>query len=180
MSLSGAVIASSPWCGPGEVGTKIQLAAGESFDDQHDAGAGRTVQSRYLWWIDGGSYVEQSAAALERSTASTVGEDAEVADANQAFGQNVKKESAQELMGGKGHDLFFAAMSIVSPAEGDALVLEGHKPMVGDGYSMGVAGQVVENMFGAAEGWLGVDHPVLLAKCPEEVDECAGRGKMLQ
>ena len=29
--------------------------------------------------------------------------------------------------------------------------------MVGDGYAMSVAGQVVENMFGAAEGWLGVD-----------------------
>ena len=138
------------------------------------------MQSRYLWWIDGGSYVEQSAAALERSTASTVGEDAEVADANQAFGQNVKKKSAQELMGGNGHDLLFAAMSIVSPTERDAPVLEGHEAMVGNSYSMGVAGQVVENMFGAAEGWLGVDHPVLLAKCPEEVDECAGRGKMLQ
>ena len=37
--------------------------------------------------------------------------------------------------------------------------------MVGDGDAMGVAGQVVENMFGAAEGWLGVDDPVLLASC---------------
>jgi hypothetical protein len=33
--------------------------------------------------------------------------------------------------------------------------------MVGDGYAMGIAGQVVENMFGAAEWWLGVDDPVL-------------------
>lgn len=33
--------------------------------------------------------------------------------------------------------------------------------MVGDGHAMGVAGQVVENMFGAAEGWLDVDPPVL-------------------
>ena len=52
-------------------------------------------------------------------------------------------------------------MSIVSPAEGDAIVLEGYEPMVGDGDSMGVAGQVVENVFRAAEGWLGVDHPIL-------------------
>jgi hypothetical protein len=35
---------------------------------------------------------------LERSTASSVGEEAEVADADQAFGQNVKKKSAQELI----------------------------------------------------------------------------------
>jgi hypothetical protein len=36
--------------------------------------------------------------------------------------------------------------------------------MVGDGDAMGVACQVVENMFGAAEGWLGVDDLVLLAE----------------
>ena len=36
--------------------------------------------------------------------------------------------------------------------------------MVGDGDAMSVAGQVVENMFGAAEGRLGVDDPVLLAE----------------
>ena len=117
---------------------------------------------------------------MERSTASTVGEDAEVADTNQAFGQNVKKESAQELMGGNGHDLLFAAMSIVSPTERDALVLEGYEPMVGDGDAMGVAGQIVENVFGAAEGRLGVDDPVLLAEFPEQVTECARRGKLLE
>jgi hypothetical protein len=38
---------------------------------------------------------------------------------------------------------------------------------------MGVARQVVENMFGAAEGRLGVDYPVLLAELPEEMVECA-------
>jgi hypothetical protein len=101
-----------------------------------------------------------------------------VPDANQTAGQDVKQESAQELMGGNGHDLLLAAVSIVSPAEGDAIVLEGHETMVGDGDAVGIAGQVVENMFGAAEGWLGVDHPVLLAEFGEEVAECARRGKL--
>jgi len=71
-------------------------------------------------------------------------------------------------------------MGIVSPAEGDAIVLEGHEAMVGDGYAMSVAGQVVENMFGASEGWLGIDDPVLLAELPEEVAECIRRGKLLK
>ena len=62
-------------------------------------------------------------------------------------------------------------MGIVSPAEGDAIVLEGHETMVGNGDAMGVAGQVVENLFGTAEGWLGVDDPVLLAKLREQVAE---------
>jgi hypothetical protein len=101
-----------------------------------------------------------------------------VPDANQTAGQDVKQESAQELIGGNGHDLLLAAVSIVSPAEADAIVLEGHETMVGDGDAVGVAGQVVENMFGATEGWLGVDHPVLLVEFGEEVAECARRGKL--
>src|SRR5258707_883505 len=52
--------------------------------------------------------------------------------------------------------------------------------MVGDGDAVGIAGQVVENMFGAAEGRLGVDDPVLLAEFPEEAAECARQGKLLQ
>jgi hypothetical protein len=64
-------------------------------------------------------------------------------------------------------------MGIVSPAEGDAIVLEGHEPMVRDGDAMGVARQVVENVFGTAEGRLCVYDPVLLAELLEEVAECA-------
>ena len=100
-------------------------------------------------------------ATFERSTRSTVGEESEVSDANQTSGQDVKKKTAQELMGGNGHDLLLAAVGIVSPAEGDAIALKGQETMVGDGDALGIAGQVVENMFGATEGRLGVDQPVL-------------------
>src|SRR5260370_42151327 len=34
--------------------------------------------------------------------------------------------------------------------------------MVGDGHAMGVAGQVVKDVFGSAKGLLGIDDPVLL------------------
>jgi len=103
-----------------------------------------------------------------------------VANANQATGQNVDEEASQELIRGKGHDLLLAAVGIVSPAERDAIVFEGHEAMVGDGDAVGIAGEVVENMFGATEGWLGVDHPVLLAEFGEQVAECARRGKLLE
>src|SRR5712672_3153851 len=69
--------------------------------------------------------------------------------------------AAQELLGGNGHDLVLAAVGIVSPAEGDAMVLASHETLVGDGDAMGISGQVVENMFSTAEGWLGVNDPVL-------------------
>src|SRR5260370_34155613 len=115
---------------------------------------------------------------FERSTPPAVGEEAEVANANQPLGENVDEEASQELIRGNGHDLLLAAVSIVSPAEADAIVLEGHETMVGDGDAVGIAGQGVENMVGATEGWRGVDHPVLLAEFGEEVAECAGRGKL--
>jgi hypothetical protein len=51
------------------------------------------------------------------------------------------------------------------------MVLERDEAMVGDGDAMGIAGQVVENMFSTAEGWLGVNDPVLSAELPEEMVE---------
>ena len=95
-----------------------KLSAGERFDDQHGAGAGGTT-----WQVGGfgaiwaGDSAEQLAAALDLSTASSVGEQSAVADADQAFGQDVQKESAQELIRRNGHDLLLAAVSVVPPAE---------------------------------------------------------------
>jgi hypothetical protein len=77
-----------------------------------------------------------------------------VANANQPLGQNVDEEASQELIRGNGHDLLLASVGIVSPAERDAIVFEGYESMVGDGDAVGIAGEVVENMFGATEGGL--------------------------
>ena len=73
-----------------------------------------------------------------------------MADADQAFGQNMDEKAAQKLLGGNGHDLVLAAVGIVSPAEGDAMVLASHEAMVGDGDAMGISGQIVENIFSTA------------------------------
>ena len=40
-------------------------------------------------------------------------------------------------------------------------MLEGYEAVVGDGNAMGVTGEIAEHMMGTAEGWLGVDDPVL-------------------
>ena len=96
---------------------EVKLATGESLDDEHDAGACWTGQAGRLGWIDACRCAEQNAAAFERSTSPAVGEESEVADANQPARQNMKQEAAQELMGGNGHDLLLAAVRIVSPAK---------------------------------------------------------------
>ena len=96
---------------------EVNLAAGESFDDHHDAGAGGTTRAWRLGWIDAGRHAEKRAAVFERSTTSSVGEETEVSNANQTPGQNMQQEAAQELMSGNGHDLLLAAASIVSPSK---------------------------------------------------------------
>lgn len=100
------------------MGLEVKLSTRESFYDQHGCEAGGATQLvGRICWISACSCAEQLAAALDLSTASSVGEQSEVADADQAFGQDVKKESAQELIGRNGHDLLLAAVSVVPPAE---------------------------------------------------------------
>ena len=155
------------------VWTEVKLSAGDPFNDQHGSGANRTShQVVCRREISAGRCAQQLAAACEGGLPSSVGKQPEVTDADQPFGQDVKKKSAQELIYRNSHDLVLAAVCIVSPAEGDAIVLKGHESMVGDGNAMSVASQIVEDVFGAAEGWLGVDDPVFLAELPEEVTKC--------
>jgi len=74
------------------------LSTRHPFDDQHSAGAGGTT--RLVGWfgaIGAGNCADQLAAAREGGFPSPVCEQAEVADADQAFGQNVEKKAAQEL-----------------------------------------------------------------------------------
>ena len=60
------------------------------------------------------------------------------------------------------------------------MVFEGHEAMVGDGDAMGVAGEVVENMFGTAEGRLGIDDPVFSAELSKPLAEAIRRGKLVE
>jgi len=75
------------------------LRTRDPLDDQHGAGAdGATQQVGCFGAIWARNGAEQLAAACEGGLPSSVGEEAEVANADQSFGQNVKKESAQELI----------------------------------------------------------------------------------
>ena len=92
----------------------------------------------------------------------TVGEQPEMADAHEAFGQHVEIESAQELDCVQGHDALLAAVSIILTVEGNALPVEGQQVVIGNGDAMGVAAQVAEHLGRSAERWLGIDDPLLV------------------
>ena len=94
-----------------------------------------------------------------------VGEKAVVADPMKARGQHVQQEAAHELIGLQGHGFVARAsvFAVVLPAEGDATIIEGEKPRVGDRHPMGVARQIGENLLRSCERALGVDDPLALA-----------------
>ena len=107
---------------------------------------------------------EQSARQGQQLFAEAVGEQAIAADAHEAFGQYMQEKAAEEVHGIKGHDALLAAVGIIAPEEADALAVEGGDAVIADSHAMGVAAEVAQDMFGSAEGRLGVDVPFLVAQ----------------
>jgi len=59
-----------------------------------------------------------------------------------------------------------AVQAIVLPAEGDATIVGGDQPLVGDGDAMGVASHVPQDWLWPGERLLGVNDPLdLLERC---------------
>jgi len=103
-----------------------------------------------------------------------------VTNADQTLRQNVDEEAPQELVCRDDHDFLLATASVVLPEEGDAFLLERQETMVGDGDAVGVAGQIVKNVFRSTEGWLGVDDPLLGEELAQEQPEALRSGKLLE
>ena len=118
---------------------------------------------------------KQSAALLQLVSADAIGQEAELADADQAGGQHVEQKAAHELDRIQGHDLAPAVVRIIFPLKTDAAILEGAESMVGDGHAVGVASQILEHELGSAEGRLDVNHPFDVGGFLAQGFECRGR-----
>ena len=82
--------------------------------------------------------------------------------------QDMEQEAAQELFGGNRHLALLAAVSVILPSEGDLAVGNGDETVIGDGDTMGIAGQVMQHMLRPSEGAFRIDHPILAKEWPEE------------
>ena len=111
---------------------------------------------------------EQALTERQESGTAASGEEAERADADKAAGQDVEQEAAQELLGTEGHHSLLITVRIVLPTESKLVMVESHEAVVGDGHAMGVAGEIAEHRMGTAEGWLGVDDPVVTEQGAQE------------
>ena len=111
---------------------------------------------------------QQSACQGQHLIAEAIGEQAEVADADEAPGQHVEEEAAQELGCVESHDALLSSVGIVLVAEGDVFTVEVEQAVVGDGDAMGIAAQITQHTRRVAERRLGVDNPLLMAQFFEQ------------
>jgi hypothetical protein len=109
-----------------------------------------------------------------------MGEKAEVADANEAWGQHVEQETTQELLDGKCHQALLVAVRGVSPAEGDLAIFQADQAVIGDRDPVSVAAEITKNLFRTPEGRFAIDHPVLTEERAEEGSESLGLGQELE
>ena len=121
------------------------------------AGIARIVHC--LW------YGEEFACARDVADTRGIGEQTVVTDAMESTGEHMDEEAADKLEGWERHDLGLVAAgaAVILPFESHAGLVEGNETAVGDGDTVGVAGQIGQHRLGAAEGALGVDDPFDLA-----------------
>ena len=108
----------------------------------------------------------------------TIGKEAVMADASEAIGQNVQEKAANKLGGHQSHARDARFMPIVLPGEGDMIVRDVDKTMIGDGDTMSIAAEVTQDLFRTGKGSLGVDDPVETAEGSKVGGECTGVGEI--
>lgn len=97
---------------------------------------------------------EGFAAEGEQAPPVAVGEQPEVADADEAVGQDVEQETADEFESGQPQGLPAFGVGAVLGEEKDAVALEADETLVGDRDAVRVAAEVAEDVSGPAKGGL--------------------------
>src|ERR1035437_2046760 len=147
----------------------MELRGGEALDDTHRRVATGAVpqcaiRQRRRKERFAALCCKQCARQGQQLLAEAVGQQTVATDAHEAFRQHVQEDAAEEVDGVEGHDTLLATVGIISPAEADALAVEGSVAVIGDGHAVDVTAEVAEDMFRSAEGRLGIDVPILVAE----------------
>jgi len=91
-----------------------------------------------------------------------------VVNANEAPGQYMLAEAAQELACGERHDALLVAMRVVFPSEAYAVTVEAEQALVADRDAVGIAAEIPQHVHRITEGRLGIDYPVVLEQRTHE------------
>jgi len=68
--------------------------------------------------------VESGETPWQQSGAPSIGEEAEVADADEALGEQMKQEATEKLIACEGHQLVLIVVGGITPAKGNLAVVE--------------------------------------------------------
>ena len=112
--------------------------------------------------------LQQPLAEWQELGSPPIRQESEEADPHEATRQHVQEEPAKELFATDRHRPWLTSASVVLPPEGNLAVRNVDDPVIGNGHSVGVAGQVMKNMFWPSEGPLGIDHPVMTKEGAQE------------
>ena len=82
------------------------------------------------------------------------------------------EKPAQELLMAEGHHAALAVMRVILPSERDVSVGHVYQPMVGDRNAMGIASQVMQDVFRSAKWPFRIDYPILVKQSTQKSGEC--------
>ncbi len=92
-------------------------------------------------------------------------------DSDKTLGQNMEEEALDKLVSGESNEPVFPWDGVVPGAESYFPVCHAHQPLVGDGYPVGVAADILEDVLRSAKGLFGIDHPFLASEFSYEAAE---------
>jgi hypothetical protein len=96
---------------------------------------------------------------FEPVAAIAVGQKSKIANTRETSRQDVQQKATDKLNGVESHNAVLVVLSVVLPAKADLTAAERLQAMVGDGDTVCVARQVLQDLQRPAEGRFGVDDP---------------------
>jgi hypothetical protein len=112
--------------------------------------------------------VEEFASQGKPVDLDAVCEEAEMAHADEAPGDDVTQKAPDEFHTTQGPDLCAPAVSAILEAESDLAIVIGNDAFVADGDSVGVSAEIAQDLFGSGHGGLGVDDEFLNGRATEQ------------
>jgi hypothetical protein len=99
-------------------------------------------------------------------------EEAEMAHADEAPGEDVTQKAPDEFQTAQGQSLSAAAVSAVLVAESHSVQVMGDDAFVADGNSVRVSAEVAQDLFGSGHGGLGIDNEFLNGSATQQEAAC--------
>ena len=148
-----------------------KLYGSESFQHSHWSMAMRASPKCGLRLRRGLLYHRWKKVAADRkqSVPSAIGQPAEVANARKSFRQDVLQETVQKFLAGQRHGALLVVVCVIFPSEDHLGLVDRENAVVGNGHAVRIASQIMQDVFGSAKRWLGVNDPIFLK---QGVQEC--------